>query len=53
MGIASSRLSGPEGVYYCLYVILDMFSRFVPGWMIAERELAQLAEQLKTVRSIS
>jgi putative transposase len=41
-----TQLRGPQGVYYYLYVILDVFSRFVPGWMIAERELAGLAEQL-------
>ena len=41
-----TQLRGPKGVYYHLYVILDVFSRFVPGWMVAERELAQLAEQL-------
>lgn len=41
-----TQLRGPKGVYYYLYVILDVFSRFVPGWMIAERELAGLAEQL-------
>jgi len=29
-----------------LYVILDIFSRYVVGWMIAPRESAQLAEQL-------
>jgi putative transposase len=29
-----------------LYVILDIFSRSVVGWMIAPRESAQLAEQL-------
>jgi putative transposase len=31
---------------YHLYVILDIFSRYVVGWMIALRESAQLAEQL-------
>jgi putative transposase len=41
-----THLRGPKGVYYYLYVILDVFSRFVPGWMMAERELAGLAEQL-------
>ena len=41
-----TQLRGPKGVYYYLYVVLDVFSRFVPGWMIAERELARLAEQL-------
>jgi putative transposase len=39
-------LRGPKGIHYYLYVILDVFSRFVPGWMIADRELAGLAEQL-------
>jgi putative transposase len=29
-----------------LYVILDIFSRHVVGWLIAERESAELAEQL-------
>lgn len=34
------------GCFYYLYTILDIFSRYVPGWMIAERESALLAEQL-------
>jgi putative transposase len=29
-----------------LYVILDIFSRYVVGWMIAARESAELAEQI-------
>jgi len=29
-----------------LYVILDIFSRYVVGWMIAPRETAELAKQL-------
>lgn len=33
-------------VYYYLYTILDIFSRYVVGYMIAERELASLAKQL-------
>lgn len=32
--------------YYYLYVVLDVFSRAVVGWMIAEREDATLAETL-------
>ena len=44
-----TQLRGPGRVHYHLYVILDVFSRFVPGWMIAERELAGLAEQLIAV----
>jgi hypothetical protein len=31
---------------YHLYVILDIFSRYVVGWMVALREAAELAEQL-------
>jgi len=40
-----TELKGPKGFYY-LYTILDIFSRYVPGWLIADRELATLAEQL-------
>lgn len=32
--------------YFCLYVILDVFSRYVVGWLVAEGESADLAEQL-------
>jgi putative transposase len=32
--------------HYYLYVILDVYSRFVVGWMIAECESAELAQQL-------
>jgi putative transposase len=32
--------------YFHLYVIIDIFSRYVVGWMIAQRETAELAEQL-------
>jgi putative transposase len=41
-----TRLKGPNGVQYYLYVIIDVFSRYVPGWMIARRESAELAEEL-------
>jgi len=42
-----SKLRGPQkGHYYYLYVILDIFSRYVVGWMMAEVESAELAEQL-------
>jgi putative transposase len=41
-----AKLKGLNGVYYYLYVIIDVFSRYVPGWMIAEREAAELAETL-------
>jgi putative transposase len=40
-------LPGPvPGVFYYLYVILDLFSRYVVGWLLAERQNAALAKQL-------
>jgi putative transposase len=42
-----TKLRGPvKWTYYYLYVILDVFSRAVVGWLIAEREDACLAEAL-------
>lgn len=42
-----TKLPGPiKGSHFHLYVILDVFSRYVVGWMVAERESAGLAEQL-------
>jgi len=42
-----TKLLGPtKWTYYYLYVLLDVFSRYVVGWMLAHRELARLAEQL-------
>lgn len=42
-----TKLKGPvKWTYYYLYVILDIFSRYVVGWMIAHRELAVLAGKL-------
>lgn len=42
-----TKLKGPrKWSYYYLYVILDVFSRYVVGWMIAEREGADLAKAL-------
>ena len=33
-------------LYFSLYVILDLFSRYVVGWMVAAHESARLAERL-------
>jgi putative transposase len=42
-----SKVKGPaKWTCFHLYVILDIFSRYVVGWMIAHRETAGLAEQL-------
>jgi putative transposase len=42
-----TKLLGPaKWTYYYLYVILDVYSRYAVGWMLAERESAVLAERL-------
>jgi len=42
-----TKLRGPSrGVYYQLYVIIDIYSRFVVGWRIEEHEDSKLAEDL-------
>lgn len=42
-----TKLKGPaKWTCFHLYVILDIYSRYVVGWMIAQRESAELAEQL-------
>ena len=42
-----TRLLGPQKwMYYYLYVILDIFSRYVVGWMVANRENSALAGRL-------
>jgi len=44
-----TKLKGPlKWHYYYLYVILDVYSRFVVGWMMAEVESAELAQTLIT-----
>lgn len=40
-----TKLAGPErGVYYQLYVIIDIFSRYVVGWTVSPAETGELAE---------
>jgi len=42
-----TKLKGPEKwQYFYLYVVLDIFSRYVVGWMLALRESGTLAQQL-------
>ncbi len=42
-----TKLHGPEKwTYYYLYVILDIFSRYVVGWMLARAEWADLSKRL-------
>jgi putative transposase len=42
-----TKLAGPaRWSWFYLYTILDIFSRYVVGWMVAHREAAALAERL-------
>jgi putative transposase len=42
-----TKLLGPQKwTYFYLYVILDVFSRYVVGWMVAHEESAALARKL-------
>jgi putative transposase len=48
-----TKLLGPEKwTYFHLYVVIDIFSRYVTGWLLAPRETAELAERLlgETIR---
>jgi len=42
-----TKLPGPlKGIFFALYVVLDLYSRFVVGWTIARRELGSIAKML-------
>jgi putative transposase len=42
-----TKLLGPRTwTYYYLHVILDIYSRYTVGWLLAERESAELAKRL-------
>jgi putative transposase len=42
-----TKLKGPiKWTYFYLFVILDIFSRYVVGWMVARNETAHLAQRL-------
>ncbi len=44
-----TKLRGPDkGVWFDLYVAIDIFSRYVVGWMVAPTETAELAEEFIT-----
>lgn len=48
-----TKLLGPQKwTYFHLYVVIDIFSRYVVGWLLAPRETAELAERLlaETIR---
>lgn len=43
----TTKLPGPvKGMYYTLYVILDIFSRYIVGWQVTARESAAVAQKL-------
>ncbi len=42
-----TKLKGPaKWQYFLLYTIMDIFSRYIVGWLIAERESDELAREL-------
>ena len=42
-----TKLAGPaKWTYYYLYSIIDIYSRYTVGWMVASRESKELAERL-------
>jgi putative transposase len=42
-----TKLRGPaKWTHFALYTVIDIFSRYIVAWMIAERESAELATQL-------
>lgn len=45
--ITKLKLANKRG-YLNLYVVLDLFSRYVVGWLLADKESAQIAEALMT-----
>jgi putative transposase len=43
----TTKLPGPtKGTYFTLYVILDIFSRYIVGWQVTTRESATAAQEL-------
>lgn len=48
-----TKLHGSEKwTYYYFYAIIDIYSRYIVGWMVADRESSELARLLleKTIR---
>jgi putative transposase len=42
-----TKLHGPaKWTYFYLYVVIDIYSRYIVGWMVADRESSQLARAL-------
>ena len=44
-----TKLRGPDkGIWFDCYVAIDIFSRYIVGWMVATTETAELAEEFIT-----
>jgi putative transposase len=44
-----TKLRGPDRrVFFCLYTMIDIYSRYTVGWMVADREHEELARQFVT-----
>jgi len=41
-----TKIAGPGRAWFNLYVILDLYSRYVVGWLLSRRESATLAKRL-------
>lgn len=49
-----TKLRGPDkGVWFDCYVAIDIFSRYVVGWMVAATETSELAEEFITAALVS
>jgi transposase InsO family protein len=44
--LGAGHLGPAKWTYFYIYVILDIFSRYVVGWMVAPQESAALAQRL-------
>ena len=42
-----TKLHGPrKWTYFYLYAVIDIYSRYIVGWMVADRESSELAKKL-------
>jgi transposase InsO family protein len=39
-----TKLRGRHGIWYHLYVLIDIYSRYSPSWIVSTRESAELAQ---------
>lgn len=46
MSVISYLPTGVRGVYFYLYLFVDLFSRRIVGWQVYDSESADLASQL-------